>query len=397
MFASIYFRNYYSNVLTIVYEDQFREANLKNSNNDLLYRLAVSALTADKKSFRLSCLTAVRTLQKDSPDLAQKLAQALSNYDVGANPLRGMDLSPPPSDRESGMELAKVIAHPSQEVPVLNEQLSQKVERFIQEHLAGEELMKEGLMPPSSVLLHGDPGVGKTMIGEYFAWKSRRELIVLDLASSVSSLLGKTGQNLKRVLEYAKSKPTVLFLDEFDSIAKDRDDRTDLGELKRIVNVLLKELEDWPHYSLLVAATNYPKLLDKAIWRRFDLVLEIPLPSEVERKSLVEQSLSDVSSTWIARFVAKYTDGMNASDIKKMCMRIRRRHILEKTEIDRLCFEEVIVSSSSQGKKQRNEVLKTIRKDFPEITLEQLSSWSDLSPSTISYHMNKGSVNEPQA
>jgi hypothetical protein len=114
-------------------------------NNEVLFRLAMSALAADKKSFRLSCLTAVRILQKDSPELAKKLACALSSYDVGAHPLRGQNLVPPPADKESGLELAKVVTQPSEEVPILDPHLSQRIDRFIQEHLSSQELMKAHL------------------------------------------------------------------------------------------------------------------------------------------------------------------------------------------------------------------------------------------------------------
>jgi SpoVK/Ycf46/Vps4 family AAA+-type ATPase len=116
-------------------------------------------------------------------------------------------------------------------------------------------------------------------------------MITLDLAAVVSSFLGKTGQNLRRALDRARERPCVLLLDEFDAIAKRRDDPADIGELKRIVNVLLLELEQWPAHGLLIAATNHPELLDRAIWRRFDRVLALGLPDQATRQTILGEAL----------------------------------------------------------------------------------------------------------
>src|SRR5690606_32775240 len=105
-----------------------------------------------------------------------------------------------------------------------------------------------------------------------------RPLLILDLASVMSSYLGRTGTNLRHVLDYAKSLDCVLLLDELDAIAKRRDDRGEIGELKRLVTVLLQQIDDWPPKSLLIAATNHADLLDPALWRRFDVTLEFPIP-----------------------------------------------------------------------------------------------------------------------
>jgi SpoVK/Ycf46/Vps4 family AAA+-type ATPase len=353
---------------------------------DLIAALALSSMNGDAKTFRLNCLTAIRLLQKTNPTKANVIADTLANFQAGANPLRGVGLTPPPLDRESGLDLAKVIAQPSQTSPILPAGLLLKLDRFLHEHLSAGALLREGIVPPASILLYGDPGVGKTMLGEFFAWKSNRELIHLDLASSISSLLGRTGQNLKKVLDYAKSKPTVLFLDEFDAIAKDRDDRTDLGELKRIVNVLLKELEDWPHHSLLVAATNHPKLLDKAIWRRFDGVFEIPLPSANERSILIKSLLRDQRAD-IVRLLCDSTEGFNAAEVTKICQRILRRSVLEKHSIEKLVFEELLMMGTAGSKKSKSQLIKKMKQAFPKITLEEISAVTDLSISTIHYHL----------
>jgi len=98
----------------------------------------------------------------------------------------------------------------------------------------------------------------------------------------MSSFLGKTGSNIRVVLDFARRQPCVLLLDEFDAITKRRDDSAEIGELKRLVTVLIQAIDEWPADGLLVAATNHPELLDPAIWRRFDRVVEFPLPTSSE-------------------------------------------------------------------------------------------------------------------
>ena len=162
--------------------------------------------------------------------------------------------------------------------------------QLLDERGAEDKLASLGLAPTRSLLLTGAPGVGKTLTARWIARELNRPLLLLDLSAVMSSFLGRTGNNLRYVLDYAKSVPCVLLLDELDALAKRRDDTIEVGELKRLVTVLLQELDDWPPTGLLVAATNHPDLLDPAIWRRFDLTIEIPLPQdELIEKAIVAQ------------------------------------------------------------------------------------------------------------
>lgn len=175
--------------------------------------------------------------------------------------------------------------------PLLPVPETDALEDLLAERRGAALLKAHGLEPVRTLLLTGAPGVGKTMTAHYLAAELDLPLFSLDVATVVSSFLGRTGQNLRAALEYARSCPCVLLLDEFDAVAKRRDDPADVGELKRIVNVLLLELEQWPASGLLVAATNHPELLDRAIWRRFDRTLALPLPDRLTRKSLLSRTL----------------------------------------------------------------------------------------------------------
>jgi len=155
-------------------------------------------------------------------------------------------------------------------------------------------------------------------------------LAELDLATAVSSLLGRTGLNLRRVFDYARRVPCLLFLDEFDAVAKRRDDLSDVGELKRAVNVLLKEMEAWPAASVLAAATNHPALLDPAVFRRFDLVVELPLPGVAEREALL-QGAWGFEKAAIAP-LARLLEGQPPAAIAAYAARVVRRRFVDREE-----------------------------------------------------------------
>ena len=148
-----------------------------------------------------------------------------------------------------------------------------------------------GLTPTRSAIFVGKPGVGKTLTARWVASQLGVPLYVLDLTVVMSSLLGRSGNNLRAALDFAKSTDCVLLLDEIDSIAKRRSDDTDIGELKRLVTVILQEVDEWPTTGLLLAATNHPELIDPALWRRFDLVVEFKLPEMPAVKSAVKRFL----------------------------------------------------------------------------------------------------------
>jgi len=156
-------------------------------------------------------------------------------------------------------------------------------------------------------------------------------LLTIDLASVMSSYLGRTGQNLRLALEDGKKRDCVVFLDEFDALAKRRDDDSDIGELKRLVNVLLLELERWPATTLLLAATNHPDLLDRAIRRRFDVIIELPLPDEEMRIEIFREHLKQVGHELREEeinVVAALSEGASGSDIASSVSTAARRSML---------------------------------------------------------------------
>jgi len=287
--------------------------------------------------------------------------------------------------------LLQIIQTDDAKEPVFTDQIRGSIERFINERHGLESLLREGITPPRSLLLEGKPGTGKTMLAKWMANRLNLPLVVLDLATSISSFLGKTGANLRRSLDYARATPCVLLLDEFDAIAKRRDDPTEVGELKRIVNVLLKELEDWPFHSVLVAATNHPELMDPAINRRFDVVVHLPLPSPGERQEIIQQSCSrfapsTTSGFWAA--MAQCLEGCSGSDLETLSQSLIRRHLLEKKELSALFVDEIISRPFSSTKMNAASLSKTL-KEVAGCTVREIGQIIGKSPSAVQYQLTK--------
>jgi SpoVK/Ycf46/Vps4 family AAA+-type ATPase len=159
-------------------------------------------------------------------------------------------------------------------------------------------------------------------------------LITVELATVMSSYLGKTGQNLRRLLDHSRDVSCVLFLDEFDAVAKSRDDQTEIGELKRLVNMLLLELDRWPASGLLVAATNHPKLLDPAVERRFDLIIDLAPPAFEQRlqiltRALDRLSISEQPSAAAVAASALAFDGESGAGLERLVAQAARAAIVE--------------------------------------------------------------------
>jgi SpoVK/Ycf46/Vps4 family AAA+-type ATPase len=247
--------------------------------DDLLFRRAAQAIIDEEEAKRHTAL---------ARDLRVLLASGTSVH----MPQFEMPLPDPPKDRDSALPLAD-LALPERHLAdlVLNDQLMMTLTEIVDEVGRWPTLDAMAIPRRNRLLLYGPPGCGKTSIAEALAGELGRILVTVRIESVISSYLGETATNLRRVMEFAASGAYVVLFDEFDSLAKDRDDPSDHGELRRVVNAVLQLIDRYRGPSLLVAATNHDQVLDDAMWRRFDEVLEVPAPSRSQMIALLHRVL----------------------------------------------------------------------------------------------------------
>lgn len=224
--------------------------------------------------------------------------------------------------------------------PIFDPAHRDKIDQIVHEHQRNELLYASGLTPTRSALFVGPPGVGKTLTARWIADRLGLPLLTLDLSSVMSSFLGRTGGNIRRVLDHARQTRCVLLLDELDAVAKRRDDATEIGELKRLVTVLLQEIDQWPEGSLLLAATNHGELLDPAVWRRFEVVLDFPLPTTEVRVQALRQLLAgDPLDDGVLAAVVAVTANESLSDLESLVLSARRRAAISPTSLPEALIE----------------------------------------------------------
>lgn len=358
-------------------------------DNTLIPKLLRAALSNDRKSIEAIGLLIEKKIRKEDPAVSSEIMKILSCMNVGADIYRSIDMASIPVDKETRYKLVNLSEPLVIEKPILCDLVDDQINSFIKERELMEEFLKEDIAPPNSLLLYGAPGVGKTYVAKWLSYKLNMPLITVDLANSISSYLGRSGQNIKSIFDYTRNQRVILFLDEIDAIAKRRDDVSDLGELKRLVNVLLKELEDCPITSIVIAATNHPQLLDKAIWRRFDRNIEILLPDIEQRKQIIHRELGsrfDDLPLKTLDLLCNGTAGISAADICKFCLHVKRRLIVNLNETVETCiYKEYCELIGLKTKEEKIEVCKEMKKSGA--TLKSISEVTGIPVSTVSRYL----------
>ncbi|WP_291201572.1 ATP-binding protein [Hyphomonas sp.] len=242
------------------------------------------------------------------------------------------------------------------DAPVLN-----ACQELVEEQRRADLLRAHGLEPRHRVLLVGPPGNGKTSLAEGLAYEMALPLFTVRYEAVVTSYLGETAQRLKRLFDYVRTEPCVLFFDEFDAIGKERGDIHETGEIKRLVTTLLLQLDDLPSYCVVVGATNHPELLDRATWRRFELRLEIAKPGRNLLIRYFSDQLDkfDQNSGFTATRLYEAIKPTSFSEAENFFLDTRRRYVLDQGKRKlRTVFDERVRAWGSRmtnlGEEQQN-------------------------------------------
>lgn len=315
--------------------------------NTEILRIIEGGLTNDKrKVVSYSNRLADRLSQEGDTVLASCIRKKIEDTNlrsgVVADALRNA-----PLDLDSRLQIVEVIPPAGTINNIVLDPLAQsQIEEFVNIVLNSSKLEVQGLDIPKTLILYGQPGCGKTSIAHYISYLTGLPLVLARLDSLVSSLLGSTAKNIRKIFDYVRDFPSILFLDEFDAIAKARDDQKEIGELKRVINSLLQNIDSMPKHCVLIAATNHPELLDKAVWRRFLQKVEIGMPKDNALADLIRLFCGEGQEK-IANLILNTKglmtifEGMSPSDMKNLFDRAKVKGILagqEDLSISHLLF-----------------------------------------------------------
>lgn len=307
---------------------------------DELVRIAWMGISGRSEDLRKYLERLTPDWKDKYPILAERVSQLLDQHESSGLTRRALpptggigDISSPMLASESmASDLLRIEANPHIPIePVWPEGVEDSLSTIVKERLMIGRLTDAGMVPTKTVIFTGPPGVGKTLAARWVARELHIPLCILSLGAVMSSFLGRTGANLRQVMSYAVQHPCVLFLDEIDAIAKKRDDSSDVGELKRLVTVLLQELDAWPSSTLLIAATNHEQLLDPAVWRRFEQRVEFGNPTTDQQFLLLQRVAGEqwnALSRNLKLALGVVIEGLSPSDITQLAHKSKRDALL---------------------------------------------------------------------
>lgn len=285
------------------------------SNDSLSLRKAIETLVADERS-------------KNHRILADRLSELLSTQSnqfnkttpIIQNGARDLVFDVVPEKRFSDLVLEKDVLEICREV--------------VEEHHRADLLGSYGLEPRNRLLFAGPPGNGKTTLAEAVASELMYPFIVIRYENVIGSYLGETASRLQKVFELARMRKCVIFLDEFETLGKERGDTHETGEIKRVVSSLLLQIDRLPCYTVVITASNHPELLDRAVWRRFQVKIRLAAPNKEQQIQFIKnfEERTDFSFKMSYNTLADKLRGISFSETEDFCVDVLRRCILSHTQ-----------------------------------------------------------------
>jgi SpoVK/Ycf46/Vps4 family AAA+-type ATPase len=303
------------------------------ARSDLLVSLVKAGTSGDQALFRRVVETVIAEERAKNHDvLAGRLEEHLGRNGT-ATPFHRPAISSNGAVQDLCFEVTPARAL---EELVLPDVVRSACRELVEEQHRAELLRSYGLVPRHRVLLAGAPGNGKTSLAEALAHCLMVPLIVARYDGLIASYLGETASRLRRLFEYVRTRSCVLFFDEFDTIGKERGDEHETGEIKRVVSSLLLQVDDLPAHVVVVTATNHPELLDRAVWRRFQIRLELPPPTREQTQEFFERVAAriEIPLGCTPRTLANKLQGLSYSELEDFVSDVARRYVLSLPEAD---------------------------------------------------------------
>jgi SpoVK/Ycf46/Vps4 family AAA+-type ATPase len=299
------------------------------ARSDLLVNLVKASVSGDQQTLQRTVEAMVAEERaKRHTILADRLEHALATSN--GNGMAKMIRPNPEISQKARDFISETTPRRRIDDLVLPEITALGTRQLIEEQQRTSLLRSHSLEPRHRVLLVGPPGNGKTSLAEAIAESLAIPLFTVRYELMIGSFLGETAGRLKRVFDYARTTPCVLFFDEFDAVGKERGDTHETGEIKRVVTSLLMQIDELPSYVVAVAATNHAELLDRAVWRRFQLRLSLPAPDEAQLVAFVTK-LSQRAAVELGvrpQQIAKTLGSVSYSEAEQFFLDLARRQVL---------------------------------------------------------------------
>ena len=297
------------------------------ARSDLLVSLIRAGATGDREMLKSTTEALMADERaKNHHILADRLKRALATVSISPPALTNSAVMPN-AGRDAIIEVQPRIRLDNLLLPL---PVQEHARQLIEEHMRADVLRAHGYEPRHRVLLSGPPGNGKTSFAEGIAEALALPLFVVRYDALIGSYLGETNARLRKLFDFVRTQPSVLLFDELEAIGKERGDTHETGEIKRVVSFLLMQLDQLPSYVVVVAATNHAELLDRAVWRRFQVRLAFPAPGKRELAAFLLQ----IISTWpdrprlSAQTIASKLGLVSYAEALDFLQNVRRRHIL---------------------------------------------------------------------
>ncbi len=305
--------------------------------SDKLIRLFRAFVKADNEAFHTLAWETIEDEKRKKHHLLAKELEDILKASPQSTSLNGVKQLPPiPRDNEKGFRLLDVRQmYCDWSDAILSQETELALKQIVTENQQSSLLATYGLKPKNKILFYGPPGTGKTLSAKVLSSVIGYPLVLVRFDAVISSFLGETASNLRKVFDFIEAGRWTVLFDEFDIIGKQRDDPAEHGEIKRVVNNFMLMLENYEGESLIISSTNHPHLLDVAVWRRFDDVIYFSLPSKSLRRHIFDKYLRVLKkeSDFDLEEVLKHSEKFSGSDIQHVCVEALKNDILHGREV----------------------------------------------------------------